>query len=80
MIKLRVQMLQFGPRVIRRVLPIDSSLFGVSVFVPGGHSDPKKIERARKLYNDANMPVQEILSTLNISRTFYRYVGKKGQS
>lgn len=38
-------------------------------------SDPKKIERARKLYNDANMPVQEILSTLNISRsTFYRYV------
>lgn len=39
--------------------------------------DPKKIEMAKKLYKDMDMPVQEILDTLHMSKsTFYRYVGR----
>ncbi len=37
--------------------------------------DPKKIAMARKLYEDGNMPVQEICDTLHIGRaTLYRYI------
>ena len=40
--------------------------------------DPKKIALARKLYEDGNMPVQEICDTLHIGKaTLYRYVGTK---
>ncbi|MFL5658335.1 MAG: recombinase family protein [Ktedonobacteraceae bacterium] len=40
--------------------------------------DPKKITLARKLYDDASMPVQEICEQLHISKsTLYRYVGAK---
>ncbi len=40
--------------------------------------DPKKIALARKLYNDASMPVQVICEQLHISKsTLYRYVGEK---
>jgi DNA invertase Pin-like site-specific DNA recombinase len=36
--------------------------------------DPKKVALARKLYEDGNMPVQEICDTLHISKaTLYRY-------
>lgn len=39
--------------------------------------DPRKIELAKKLYKDMDMPVQEILDTLHMSRsTLYRYVGE----
>src|SRR5438093_6917848 len=37
--------------------------------------DPKKVALARKLYEDGNMPVQEICDTLHISKsTLYRYL------
>ncbi len=37
--------------------------------------DPKKIALARKLYEDGNMPVQEICDTLHIGKaTLYRYI------
>ena len=43
--------------------------------------DPKKIEMARKLYQEMDMPVQEICNTLHISKsTLYRYVGKTGNT
>jgi DNA invertase Pin-like site-specific DNA recombinase len=39
--------------------------------------DPKKVALARKLYEDGNMPVQEICDTLHIGKaTLYRYVGQ----
>ncbi len=37
--------------------------------------DPKKVALARKLYEDGNMPVQEICDTLHIGKaTLYRYI------
>lgn len=40
--------------------------------------DPKKVALARKLYEDGNMPVQEICDTLHIGKaTLYRYVGEQ---
>lgn len=40
-------------------------------------TDPKKIERARKLYHDTGMSPKEICETLQISKTpLYRYVAK----
>ena len=43
--------------------------------------DPKKVALARKLYEDGNMPVQEICDTLHIGKaTLYRYVAERGTS
>jgi DNA invertase Pin-like site-specific DNA recombinase len=40
-------------------------------------TDPKKIERARKLYHETGMSPKEICETLYISKTtLYRYVAK----
>lgn len=40
-------------------------------------TDPKKIERARKLYHETGMSPKEICETLHISKTtLYRYVAK----